>query len=97
MAKVETVYMCPADILMDTNDMTACEFGCYWKIIIHMYLSGGKIPFDLEHLKSICNCGENFEKVWGKIEKKFQKSKGCQMSLQYSPHSVILQPPLMHH
>jgi len=76
--KIKYVQMEPAEVLLDfhTSRMTAEQFGCYWLIMMNLYCEGGKINFDLKEFSLLCNCAENFEKVWKKIESKFQKNNG---------------------
>jgi len=48
-------------------------FGCYWLIVINLYCNNGKLTDDINELKNLCKGTENFESIWKKIEKKFQK------------------------
>jgi uncharacterized protein YdaU (DUF1376 family) len=52
--------------------MTAEQFGCYWLIMMHLYCEGGKLDFDVKELSLLCSYTGNFEKVWEKIQNKFQ-------------------------
>ena len=72
--KIKYVQLEPAEVLLDFHKsrMTAEQFGCYWLIILNLYCEGGKINFDLKELSLLCNCTENFEKVWRKIKNKFR-------------------------
>jgi len=78
MKKIRYVQLEPAAVLLDSDvaNMTAGVFGCYWKIILHLYCNGGKVKFDLKELARLCNCRSNFEKIFSKIEKKFQIKNG---------------------
>ena len=74
MKKIKYVQLEPAAVLLDSSihQLTAKQFGCYWKIIMHLYCNGGKMKFDKNNLKKLCNCKTGFEKIWEKIEKNFQ-------------------------
>jgi uncharacterized protein YdaU (DUF1376 family) len=76
--KIKYVQLEPAEVLLDfhTSRMTAEQFGCYWLIMMNLYCEGGKLDFDIKEFSLLCNCTENFERVWGKIESKFQKTNG---------------------
>jgi len=80
--KIRYVQLEPAEVLLDfhSSRMTAEQFGCYWLIMMHLYCQGGKLKLDVKELGLLCNCpgapGEGFEKVWEKIESKFQKKGG---------------------
>jgi uncharacterized protein YdaU (DUF1376 family) len=76
--KIKYVQLEPAEVLLDfhTSRMTAEQFGCYWLIIMSLYCQNGKLEFDVKELGLLCNCTKNFEKVWEKIESKFQKNGG---------------------
>jgi uncharacterized protein YdaU (DUF1376 family) len=50
--------------------MTAAERGVYCTLIFYLYENAGRLPFDIESLKHLCNC-ENFEKVWEFVKQKF--------------------------
>jgi uncharacterized protein YdaU (DUF1376 family) len=50
--------------------MTAAERGVYCTLIFYLYENNGKMPFNAELFKSLCNC-ENFEKVWEFVKQKF--------------------------
>ncbi len=75
--KIKYVQLEPAEVLLDfhTSRMTAEQFGCYWLIIMHLYCEAGKLDFDVKEFSLLCNCIENFDKVWKKIENKFQVKK----------------------
>ncbi len=76
--KIKYVQLEPAEVLLDfhTSRMTAEQFGCYWLIIMSLYCQNGKLEFDVKELGLLCNCTKNFEKIWEKIESKFQKNGG---------------------
>ncbi len=76
--KIKYVQLEPAEVLLDfhTSRITAEQFGCYWLIIMSLYCQNGKLEFDVKELGLLCNCTKNFEKVWEKIESKFQKNGG---------------------
>jgi uncharacterized protein YdaU (DUF1376 family) len=76
--KIKYVQLEPAEVLLDfhTSRMTAEQFGCYWLLILHLYCSNGKLEFDINKLGLLCNYSTEFEKVWEKIESKFQKNSG---------------------
>jgi len=76
--KIKYVQLEPAEVLLDfhTSRMTAEQFGCYWLLIINLYCHNGRLDLDVKELGMLCNYGENFEKVWEKIESKFQKNNG---------------------
>ena len=77
--KIKYVQLEPAEVLLDfhTSRMTAEQFGCYWLIMMQLYCNNGKLQYDVNELGLLCNYSENFEKVWEKIESKFQKKDGC--------------------
>jgi uncharacterized protein YdaU (DUF1376 family) len=50
--------------------MNAEERGVYCSLLFYLYENNGRLPFDIETLKHLCNC-ENFEKVWEFIKQKF--------------------------
>jgi uncharacterized protein YdaU (DUF1376 family) len=50
--------------------MTAEERGVYCTLIFYLYENNGRLPFDIESFKHLCNC-ENFDKVWDFIKQKF--------------------------
>ncbi len=76
--KIKYVQLEPAEVLLDfhTSRMTAEQFGCYWLIIMSLYCQNSKLEFDVKELGLLCNCTKNFEKIWEKIESKFQKNGG---------------------
>ena len=78
MKKIKYVQLEPAAALLDfhSSRMTAEEFGCYWLIILQLYCNEGRCVFDINELKLACSCVKNFEKVWKKIESKFQQKNG---------------------
>lgn len=78
MKKIKYVQLEPAAVLLDflSSRMTAEQFGCYWLIMMNLYCQAGKLEFDVNELGMLCNCGENFEKIWEKIESKFQIKNG---------------------
>jgi uncharacterized protein YdaU (DUF1376 family) len=57
-----------SDLIFQT--MTAAERGVYCTLIFYLYVNNGRLPFDIESLKHLCNC-ENFEKVWEFVKQKF--------------------------
>ncbi len=50
--------------------MTAAERGVYCTLIFYLYENSGKMPYDVELLRSLCNC-QDFEKIWNFIKQKF--------------------------
>ncbi len=76
--KIKYIQLEPAEVLLDfhTSRMTAEQFGCYWLIILNLYCNNGKLDCDVNELGMLCNYSENFEKIWEKIESKFQKTNG---------------------
>jgi uncharacterized protein YdaU (DUF1376 family) len=50
--------------------MTAEERGVYCTLIFYLYQNNGRLPFDIESFKHLCNC-ENFAKVWEFVKQKF--------------------------
>ncbi len=50
--------------------MTAEERGVYCSLIFYLYENNGRLPFNIEVLKHLCNC-RNFEKIWEFIKQKF--------------------------
>jgi uncharacterized protein YdaU (DUF1376 family) len=77
MKGIKYVSFEPAAVVSDKDwrRMSAEQRGVFWTVIVELYLAGGKIDYDLDGLKELCNC-ENFETVWRKIEKKFQIRNG---------------------
>lgn len=62
---------------LDFMQFTPAERGIYCSLIFLLYSNGGKYELDPAALSKMCNCTrKEFEKVWGKIEKKFQTRKG---------------------
>lgn len=57
-----------SDLIFQT--MTAAERGVYCTLIFYLYENNGRLPFDIESLKHLCNC-EDFEKVWEFVKQKF--------------------------
>jgi uncharacterized protein YdaU (DUF1376 family) len=57
-----------SDLIFQT--MTAEERGVYCTLIFYLYENNGKLPFDIESLKHLCNC-QDFDKVWEFIKQKF--------------------------
>jgi uncharacterized protein YdaU (DUF1376 family) len=57
-----------SDLIFQT--MTAAERGVYCTLIFYLYENNGRLPFDIESLKHLCNC-QDFEKVWEFIKQKF--------------------------
>jgi uncharacterized protein YdaU (DUF1376 family) len=55
--------------------MTAEERGVYCTIIFYLYENNGRLPFDIETLKHLCNCPD-FEKVWEFVKRKFIIKQG---------------------
>ena len=55
--------------------MTAEERGVYCTLLFYLYENDGRLPFDIESLKSLCNCAD-FEKVWEFIKQKFTVKNG---------------------
>jgi uncharacterized protein YdaU (DUF1376 family) len=55
--------------------MTAEERGVYCTLLFYLYENDGRLPFDIESLKSLCNCTD-FEKVWEFIKQKFTVKNG---------------------
>ncbi|MGD9109344.1 MAG: hypothetical protein PVG93_00255 [Phycisphaerales bacterium] len=78
MKKIKYVQLEPAAVLLDflSSRMTAEQFGCYWLIMMNLYCQAGKLEFDLNELGMLCNRSESFEKIWEKIESKFQIKNG---------------------
>jgi uncharacterized protein YdaU (DUF1376 family) len=57
-----------SDLIFQT--MTAAERGVYCTLIFYLYENNGKMPFNAELFKSLCNCAD-FEKVWEFVKQKF--------------------------
>ncbi len=57
-----------SDLIFQT--MTAEEKGVYCTLIFYLYENNGKLPFDIEALKHLCNCPD-FQKVWEFVKQKF--------------------------
>ncbi|PKL48751.1 MAG: hypothetical protein CVV39_03930 [Planctomycetes bacterium HGW-Planctomycetes-1] len=57
-----------SDLIFQT--MTADERGVYCTLIFYLYENNGRLPFDIESLKHLCNC-QDFEKVWEFVKQKF--------------------------
>ena len=76
MKKVRYVQLEPMEVILDyyNSGMTAEQFGCYWLLIIYLYCNNGRVELDLKKFAALCKYPENFEKVWEKIESKFQKN-----------------------
>lgn len=55
--------------------MTAAERGVYCTLIFYLYENNGRLSFDIESLKHLCNC-QDFEKAWEFIKQKFVIKKG---------------------
>ncbi|MDD5011575.1 MAG: DUF1376 domain-containing protein, partial [Phycisphaerae bacterium] len=62
-----------SDLIFQT--MTAAERGVYCTLIFYLYENNGKLGFDIESLKHLCNC-QDFEKVWEFIKQKFVIKNG---------------------
>ena len=77
MKKIKYIQLEPEAVICDIDFqlMSAEERGVYWAIIFYLYSNNGKCKFDIDNLKVLCNC-QNFEKIWRKISKKFQKTNG---------------------
>ena len=58
---------------LDFITMSAGERGVYCTLLLHLYCNAGRCEFDPQALARLCNC-DDFEKVWEKVAKKFQKS-----------------------
>ena len=78
MKKIKYVQLEPAAVLLDflSSRMTAEQFGCYWLIMMNLYCRAGRLKFDVNELGVLCNCNENFENIFSKIESKFQIKNG---------------------
>jgi len=55
--------------------MTAQERGVYCTLLFYLYENNGKLPFNIESLKSLCNCTD-FEKTWEFVKQKFIVKNG---------------------
>ena len=62
---------------LDFMQFSPAERGVYCSMIFLLNTSGGKYELDANALAKMCNCTKKeFEKIWSKIEKKFQTRKG---------------------
>jgi uncharacterized protein YdaU (DUF1376 family) len=63
---------------IDFVQFTPAERGVYCSLILYLTSNNGKCTFEPEALSRICNCDsvDEFEKIWQRISKKFQHSKG---------------------
>lgn len=55
--------------------MNAAERGVYCTLLFYLYENDGRMPFDIELLKGLCNC-DDFEKAWEFIKQKFTVKNG---------------------
>ncbi|OHB58396.1 MAG: hypothetical protein A2173_08775 [Planctomycetes bacterium RBG_13_44_8b] len=62
-----------SDLIFQT--MSAEERGVYCTLLLYLYENNGKLPFNIELLKSLCNCTD-FEKSWDFIKQKFTVKNG---------------------
>jgi uncharacterized protein YdaU (DUF1376 family) len=60
---------------LDFQLMTAEQRGIYCTLIFYMYQNKGKCELDSRAIATLSNAGENFEKVWPEVEKKFSKTE----------------------
>jgi len=77
MKNIKWIQLCPDDVLndIDFRIMTAKQRGVFWTIILLLYCNNGKIEYNPQNLKKLCNCGD-FENIWKKISKKFSTRNG---------------------
>jgi uncharacterized protein YdaU (DUF1376 family) len=62
---------------LDFMQFSPAERGVYCSLILLLNTSGGKCEHEPASLAKMCNCTKKeFEKIWNKIEKKFQTRKG---------------------
>ena len=76
--KIKYVQLEPAAFVSDSDvqKWSAKEIGCYWMLILDLYCNDGRHEFDIKGTARICHCRSGFEKIWGKISKKFQIKNG---------------------
>ena len=63
---------------VDFVQMSPAERGAYCSLIFYLTSNNGKCDCDPEVLSRMCNCqtSEEFERIWQRIGKKFQKLTG---------------------
>ena len=63
---------------VDFVQMSPAERGAYCSLIFYLTSNNGKCDCDPEVLSRMCNCqtSEEFERIWQRIGKKFQKRAG---------------------
>jgi len=65
-----------SDFLGDTLDLDAAEVGSYLLLLMAQWNRGGRsLPDDHEKLKRICRCRRNWPRVWGNIERFFERDE----------------------
>ncbi len=77
MKKIKWIQLRPDDVLndIDFRIMTAKQRGVFWTVLLLLYCNGGKIEYNPQNLKKLCNC-RDFENIWEKISKKFSTRNG---------------------
>lgn len=65
-----------SDFLGDTLDLDAAEIGAYMLLLMAQWNRDGKsLPDDQEKLRRVARCGRNWGKVWGNVERYFDRDE----------------------
>lgn len=76
MSKTPFMPLWVADFLGDTLDLDATEVGAYLLLLMAQWQRGGaSLPDDEKKLQRVARCGRNWAKVWGAIERYFDRDE----------------------
>lgn len=74
MSKTPFMPLWVSDFLGDTLDLDAAEIGAYMLLLMAQWNRGGSsLPDDPKKLQRVARCGRNWPKIWGQIERYFER------------------------
>lgn len=76
MSKTPFMPLWVSDFLGDTLDLDATEIGTYMLLLMAQWnRDGGSLPDDEAKLRRVARCGRNWPKVWGNVERFFNRDE----------------------
>ena len=74
MSKTPFMPLWVSDFLGDTLDLDAAEVGAYMLLLMAQWnRDGNSLPDDHKKLQRVARCGRNWTRVWGQIERYFER------------------------
>lgn len=74
MSKTPFMPLWVSDFLGDTLDLDAAEVGAYMLLLMAQWnRDGNSLPDDQKKLQRVARCGRNWHRVWGQIERYFDR------------------------